>query len=163
MSALKQKTPAEALASLMRLCSRAEKSSGDARRLMRGWGIGQADAEKILAELVTRKFIDDERFAAAYTREKLRTSGWGAHKIRAALAAKGVARETVAAALEEHLDSETQSDRLEKYLARKLPCIKAATNRELRLKLIRYALSLGYGYETVAEAVEKILDKDHRS
>ncbi len=91
----KEKTPEQAMSSLMRLASRAEKSSGDARRLMRGWGIAAADAEKILAELVERRFIDDGRFAAAYTREKLRFSGWGAHKIRAALSAKGVARDVI--------------------------------------------------------------------
>ena len=162
MSSLKQKSPADALASLMRLCSRAEKSSGDARRLMRGWGVGTADTEKILAELVERRFIDDGRFAAAYTREKLRFSGWGAHKIRAALAAKGISRDTITAALEENLDPEAQGGRLEKQLERCLPRVKAATPYELRAKLTRYALSLGYDYETVAEAVEKILDKEHR-
>ncbi len=140
----------------MRLCSRAEKSSGDARRLMRGWGVAPSDAEKVLAELIAKKFIDDERFAAAYTREKVRTSGWGAHKIRAALAAKGIERETVADALREHLDAGSQSGRLEKYLERRLPRLKAATPYELRSKLTRYGLSLGYDYETVAGAVEKI-------
>jgi regulatory protein len=156
----KKKTPAEALASLVRLASRAEKSSGDARRLMRGWGIAPADAEKILDELIARRFIDDERYAAAYTREKLRTSGWGAHKIRAALAAKGISREIIATALGEHLDPEAQGGRLEKYLERRLPRIKAATSLELRSRLIRYGLSLGYDYETVGDAVEKIMVND---
>ena len=39
------KTPEQALAALMRLCARAEKSEGDARRLMRGWGVAEKDAE----------------------------------------------------------------------------------------------------------------------
>ena len=37
----RDKTPDEALAALMRLCARAEKSEGDARRLMRGWGVAE--------------------------------------------------------------------------------------------------------------------------
>jgi regulatory protein len=156
-SAKKEKTPAEALASLMRLASRAEKSSGDARRLMHGWGIAAADAEKVLAELVDKRFIDDKRYAAAYTREKLRTSGWGVYKIRAALSAKGIARETIAAALEDHLAPEAQTGRLEKQLARRRERTKAATPYELRAKLTRYALSLGYDYETVAAAIDKTL------
>jgi regulatory protein len=156
----KQKTPDEALASLMRLASRAEKSSGDARRLMRGWGIAPTDAEKVLAELTAKRFIDDERYAAAYTREKLRTSGWGAHKIRAALKAKGISREIIENELQNHLDPDAQGGRLEKYLERRLPRIKAATPWELRSRLTRYGLSLGYDYETVAEAVEKIMVND---
>ena len=38
----KSKTAAEALQSLMRLCARAEKSTGDARRLMRSWGVAES-------------------------------------------------------------------------------------------------------------------------
>ncbi|MDR2882165.1 MAG: RecX family transcriptional regulator [Alistipes sp.] len=151
----KQKTPAEALASLMRLCSRAEKSSGDARRLMRGWGVAPSDAERVLAELTAKRFIDDERYANAYTRGKMRASGWGAHKIRAALAAKGIPRELIDNALRELIDPDAQSVRLEKQLERKIARVKAATPYELRTKLTRYALSLGYDYETAAEAVEK--------
>jgi regulatory protein len=160
MPPLKQKTPEQALASLMRLSSRAEKSSGDARRLMRTWGVAAADAEGVLAELIERRFIDDERYAAAYTREKVRTSGWGARKIALALAAKGISREIIATALGEHIDGEAQSARLEKYLERKLPRVKAASPWELRSKLTRYGLSLGYDYETVKEAVEKIVVND---
>ncbi|MDR2894648.1 MAG: RecX family transcriptional regulator, partial [Alistipes sp.] len=121
MPPLKQKTPEQAMASLMRLASRAEKSSGDARRLMRGWGVAQEDAEKVLAELMELRFIDDTRYAAAYVREKMRASGWGARKIASALAAKGVARATIEAALEQYLDPEAQGTRLEKLLERRLP------------------------------------------
>jgi regulatory protein len=156
MPALKQKTPAEALTSLMRLASRAEKSSGDARRLMRGWGLATADAEKVLAQLTAQKFIDDRRYAAAYTREKLRASGWGAHKIAAALRAKGISREIVTEALETHLEPEAQGERLATRLARKLPSIKGDNPYEKRSKLIRYGLSLGYDYDTVTDEVDKI-------
>ena len=37
------KTPEQALAALMRLCARAEKSQDDARRLMRGWGLAERE------------------------------------------------------------------------------------------------------------------------
>ena len=155
----KEKTPEQAMSSLMRLASRAEKSSGDARRLMRGWGIAPADAEKILARLTEQRFIDDERYAAAYTREKMRFSGWGVHKIRAALAAKGVAREVIDRATT-GLDPEAMTDRLEKHLRRKRPLVKAATPYELRTKLVRYGLSLGYEYETVSDCVENLMKSE---
>ena len=73
----RDKTPDEALAALMRLCARAEKSEGDARRLMRGWGVAEKDAEQVLGRLVRDRFIDDSRYAEAFVREKLRLSGWG--------------------------------------------------------------------------------------
>ena len=59
----------------MRLCARAEKSQEDARRLMRGWGVAEKDAEQVLGRLVRDRFIDDSRYAEAFVREKLRLSG----------------------------------------------------------------------------------------
>ncbi len=156
MSTVKrEKTPQQALATLMRLASKAEKSSGDARRLMYGWGVGKADQAAILERLTAQKFIDDERFAAAYVREKVRFSGWGAYKIRAALSAKGIAREIVDRAVE-CLDDREMDDRLEKHLRRKLPSIKADSAYQMRSKLMRYGISLGYGYEEVGAAVDKL-------
>ena len=88
----KFKTPEQALAALMRLCARAEKSQEDARRLMRGWGLAERDAEGVLAKLVRDRFIDDARYAGAFVREKLRLSGWGGYKIRTALQRKRIDR-----------------------------------------------------------------------
>lgn len=152
----KAKTPEQALASLMNLCSRAEKSSGDARRLMRGWGVAPADAEKVLQKLVDQRFIDDGRYAAAYVREKTNFSAWGANKIRAALAAKGIGREVTDAALAA-VAPETTDDRLEKALVRKKKSIReTAAPYEMRAKLMRYALSLGYDYERISDCIERL-------
>ena len=97
----KVKTPEQALAALMRLCARAEKSQEDARRLMRGWGLAERDAEGVLAKLVRDRFIDDARYAGAFVREKLRLSGWGGYKIRTALQRKRIDRALIDAALAE--------------------------------------------------------------
>jgi regulatory protein len=151
----KDKTPDEAFASLARLCAKAERSSGDARRLMYRWGVTPAEQQKILDTLIAQKFIDDGRYAAAYVREKVRFSGWGAHKIRAALSAKGISREIIDRALA-GLEGEIMDTRLEKQLQRKAALVKASTPYELRTKLIRYGLSLGYDYEKVSAAAENI-------
>ena len=42
------KTPEQALVSLMNLCAKSERCTGDARRLMRGRGVAAADGEKVL-------------------------------------------------------------------------------------------------------------------
>ncbi len=150
------KTPEQALSALMRLCARAEKSEGDARRLMRGWGVPEADAEKVLARLIRDRFIDDARYADAFVREKLRLSGWGEYKLRTALQRKGIARETIDAALRQ-IDRARMTDRLAEQLARKARNLRATTAHELKTKLIRYGLSLGYDYETVLDTVSQFV------
>ena len=152
----KFKTPEQALAALMRLCARAEKSQEDARRLMRGWGLAERDAEGVLAKLVRDRFIDDARYAGAFVREKLRLSGWGGYKIRTALQRKRISRALLDAALAE-ADRSGMDERLRRQLERKARTAKYTTQYELKTKLIRYGLSLGYDYETVVEAASGLV------
>lgn len=153
------KTPEQALAALMRLCARAEKSEGDALRLMRGWGVAEEDARRVLARLVADRFIDDARYAEAFVRDKLRLSGWGTYKIRTALQRKGVAAAQIEAALAQ-ADPEAMGRRLDAQLARKAASTRAATPYELKTKLIRYGLSLGYAYDAVRDAVDRTIQSD---
>ena len=146
----------QALAALMRLCARAEKSQEDARRLMRGWGLAERDAEGVLAKLVRDRFIDDARYAGAFVREKLRLSGWGGYKIRTALQRKRIDRALIDAALAE-ADRSGMDERLRRQLERKARTAKYSTQYELKTKLIRYGLSLGYDYETVVEAASGLV------
>ena len=140
----------------MRLCARAEKSESDARRLMRGWGLTDRDAGQVLAKLVRDRFIDDGRYAEAFVREKLRLSGWGAYKIRTALQRKGIPKELIDAALAQ-ADGTDMGERLTQMLVRKARTAKAATPYDLKTKLIRYGLSLGYEYEAVIEAASAMV------
>ena len=152
----KVKTPEQALAALMRLCARAEKSQEDARRLMRGWGVAEKDAEQVLGRLVRDRFIDDSRYAEAFVREKLRLSGWGEYKIRTALQRKRIDRALIDAALAE-ADRPAMGERLCRQLERKARTAKYSTQYELKTKLIRYGLSLGYDYEAVMDAASAMV------
>ncbi len=152
----KVKTPEQALAALMRLCARAEKSQEDARRLMRGWGLAERDAEGVLAKLVRDCFIDDARYAGAFVREKLRLSGWGEYKIRTALQRKRIDRALIDAALAQ-ADRPAMGERLRRQLERRARTTRHTTQYELKTKLIRYGLSLGYDYETVVEAASELV------
>lgn len=152
----KTKTAEQALNALMRLCSRAEKSSGDALRLMYRWGVPIAERQGVLDKLVEMRFIDDARYAEAYTREKSQLAGWGARKIAQNLYQKGVSKDIVAKTLA-MLESDDQRAMLEKRLQRKLPTIKATTDYERRGKLLRYALSLGYDYDMVISVIDTLL------
>ena len=151
----KTKTAAQALQSLMRLCSRAEKSTGDARRLMRTWGVPETEQQEVVDKLVAQRFIDNRRYAEAYTREKSSLAGWGARKIAMQLRQKGVEREIISQTLA-ILDTDAQGDKLLEKLQRKVRTTKAASEYELRGKLLRYALGLGYDYEQAMGALDKI-------
>ncbi len=153
------KTAEQALRSLMNLCARSEKCSGDALRLMRGWGVSDADAQKVLQRLVSERFIDDSRYAAAFVREKINLSGWGAYKITTALRRKGIEGATIAAVMSENGDVD-MSERLMQLLERKVRTTKAKDSTDLRAKLFRYAAGQGYDFATIKGCVERIVKVD---
>lgn len=150
------KTPEQALAALMRLAARSEKSSGDALRLMRNWEVEPSARQGVLQKLIDSKFIDDRRYAEAFVRDKMRFSGWGAFKLRSALHAKGIAGEIVDEVLRS-LDRNDMTDRLRDRLERKMRSVKYSSRYDLKTKLMRYGASLGFDFESVADVVDSLI------
>ena len=151
------KTPQQALQSLMRMCARSERSSGDALRLMKRWGVADDEARKVLARLMAERFIDDRRFAEAFVRDKLNLSGWGAYKIKMSLRTKGVAREIIEEVVSQMIEATNMKERLEDIMQRKLRTLKYSSTYEAKTKLIRFAASRGYDIEEAVECASKIL------
>ena len=152
------KTPEQALTALMRLAARSEKSSGDAMRLMQNWGVEPAARLGVLQKLIDSKFIDDQRYAEAFVRDKMRFSGWGVFKLRAALRNKGIATEIVDKVLRS-LDRGDMSVRLRSSLERKMRSVKYASRYDLKTKLMRYGASLGYDFESIADVVDSLISE----
>lgn len=158
----KEKTPEQALKTLMWVCARAEKSSGDALRLMRSWGVPPAEQSRVLDTLIAQKFIDDARYSAAYVREKSRLNGWGERKILAGLRLKGVSRDVAIWAMEEQMEGleEGTSERVGRMMEKKIRGFRAKAKDEwdLRGRMLRYGMSLGYDYDDVTRAIEQIMN-----
>ena len=150
------KTAEQALTSLMRLCARAERSSGDAMRLMATWMVPEADRQGVLQRLIKERFIDDSRYAEAFVREKSNLSAWGEYKIRTALRRKGIADDIINSALKQ-MPTEQNLERLTERLKRKIRTIKYDTTYQLKTKLIRHALSLGFTMDDVLKCVEDVM------
>ena len=150
------KTAEQALSSLMRLCARAERSSGDAMRLMATWMVPEADRQGVLQRLIKERFIDDSRYAEAFVREKSNLSAWGEYKIRTALRRKGIADDIINSALQQ-MPTEQNLERLTERLKRKIRTIKYDTTYQLKTKLIRHALSLGFTMDDVLKCVEEVM------
>ena len=149
------KSAQQALISLMRLCSRAERSSGDAKRLMVTWEVPLQDRAGVLQRLKAERFIDDERYAMAFVREKVNLNGWGEHKIRSALRRKGIAEDIIARAIKE-ISPEQSTQRLVERLERKLKTVKYSSIYDLKNKLIRHGIALGFSMDTILPHVEQL-------
>ena len=155
----KTKSAEQALQLLMHLCARGERSTGDALRLMRTWGVPEGERAAVVERLVAQRYIDNRRYAEAYTREKSNLAGWGPKKIALQLRLKGIESNIISETLRE-IDDDARRTHLDERLRRKLRTTKAASSYELRGKLLRYALSLGYDYDMAHSAVDSLVSEE---
>lgn len=153
---VKRKSAEQALRLLMNMAARAERSSGDALRLMKRWGVDDNDAHRVLQRLIAERFIDDSRYAAAFVREKINLSGWGSYKIVAALRRKGVDNRIIENALSQY-GSVDMEERLQGLLEKQIKTVKYRDTSDLRAKLFRFAASRGYDYSTAMQAVDRVV------
>lgn len=141
-------TEQQALSRLAALCSRGEHCSGEMRDRLRRWGVDGETADRIVDYLVAHRYVDDERFTRAFVHDKMEYNGWGQLKIRQALRVKRVDDSIIDRVLDE-TGSAGYEDKLRPLLEQKRHTIKAATERELTMKLIRFAMSRGYTYDQI--------------
>lgn len=153
----KEITRQQALERLMLLCSKAERCSGDALRLLRRWRIPQEEHDGIIEKLRQDRYLDDARYVRAFVRDKLRYSGWGERKIADALAQKRLGRELIREVIAEESDPERMQEKTARALEQKAGNIRYKNRYDLKNKLMRFGLSRGYAYEAVERIAEKIV------
>lgn len=140
---------------MRRMCSRREYCVADIRKkLLVQLDGNAAEADEIIAMLLNEKYVDDLRYASAYARDKASISGWGAVKIRYMLASKGVSADIIASALDE-IDSGKAQARLDKLMETKFKTLK--DDPQCRLKMLRFALGRGYGYDEAVSIVDTLI------
>ena len=154
-------TPDNALYRTAALCSRSEQCEADLRDKLSAWGIAQCDANAIIARLKAEGYIDEQRYARAFVRDKFRFGGWGRIKIAYALRHKRVGSDTIDAALGE-IDETEYHEALRSALSDKLRSCHAKEPLKLRAALYRFAASRGYEPAIVSEAVSAMM-KSHGS
>ena len=113
-------------------------------------------AEKVVDKLVEEKYIDELRYASAFARDKSSLAGWGETKIRYMLSSKGITRDVISQAIED-IDDSKAKNRLEKLMENKYRTLK--DDPQCKLKMLRFGLGRGYGYEEVSETLDSLMKK----
>lgn len=145
---------AKALDRLETLCARSEQCTFDLRRKLYRWGVGQGDANRIIASLERNRFVDDARFARAYVLEKVRCSRWGRVKVRVGLMAKRIGRDIIDEAIEEEIDEREYRANLLEIMRAKRRTVEDADSYEGKTRLFRYGISRGYESAEVVKVLK---------
>ena len=144
----------QALSRATALCSRSEHSIADIRHKLRQWGVAPSDTDQIIDQLSDEKYIDEQRYAIAYVRDKYRLQRWGRVKISTMLHLQHISQTDIAQALNE-IDPQEYHDNLVHTLQAKRRTLKDQDPRIIRDKLLRHAATRGYEVEEIINIIEE--------
>ncbi len=136
-------------------CAYQERCKQEVVAKLTDWGLTDDEAESVLSELITQKYLNEKRFAASFARGKFRHSQWGKIKIRHELKAKGLSNDLIVNGLLEINEDEYEATLVE-ILQKKARSLKAESPQTRQQKLIRYALSKGFEMDLVLDVARKI-------
>jgi regulatory protein len=137
------------------ICSRGETCTFDIQAKLKAWGLEQEDAERVINQLRKEKYLDDERFARAYVKDKFHFNHWGRQKIAYMLHNKNISRDIQEAAFEE-IEPDAYSEKLVKLIAEKEKTIKAKNKLDKRNKLMRFAMGRGFESNMIFMAFKEL-------
>ena len=154
-------TKQQAIIKAETLCAKTEYSAFEIMTKLKNWGISAGDSEEIAESLIKRKFIDEKRFAEAYTRDKYRFNHWGRRKIYANLLGKRVPKEIICESFSV-IDEKEYFEKLFSFIKSRAKTVKCENDREKRMKLFKTAMSSGYETELIVKALNKLRDADEQ-
>jgi regulatory protein len=137
------------------LCSRSEKCTSEIQEKLRLFGLSAEESEPVIKKLVDEKYIDDERFARAFVKDKFRFNHWGKQKIEYMLRAKKINQEILVIAFEE-IEDEGYADELLKLLTDKAKTVKGKDQYDKRNKLMRFAMGRGFESGKIYAALKEM-------
>lgn len=152
-------TEQEAYLQLAALCAQAEHCQQEMRDKMKRWEIDETVQNRIIARLVKERYIDDERYARAFVKDKIRYNKWGRRKVQQALWQKRIDDDIQHRVLDE-IDEKEYLDVLRPLLKQKRKSTQADSDYELNQKLVRFALGRGFTFDIIRQCLDVDEDMD---
>jgi regulatory protein len=123
------------------------------RDKMKRWGIEPDAQDRVVARLIKERYIDNERYARAFVKDKIRYNKWGRRKVMQALWMKRIDDDILHQVLDE-IDDKEYIDVLIPLLKQKRKAIKAKSDYELNQKLVRFALGRGFDFSIICQCMD---------
>lgn len=140
---MKEITVGEAWNKASMFCAVAEHCISEVRSKLEKWGIAEEEISEIVDRLIKERFIDEERYAVSFVKDKFRYNKWGRVKIAQALWQKQIPRPVIQEAMTA-IGEKEYGEVLKDLLKAKSRGLKAGTTYERNAKLVRFALGRGF-------------------
>jgi regulatory protein len=152
-------TPEKAKLKIEAYCAYQERSHFEVKEKLYSWGLFSNDVNAIMAHLIEQNFLNEERFAEAFTSGKLNIKNWGRYKIKQGLKLKKVSEANIKHAIKQ-IDEDAYAAKLLHLAEKKVKMISETNKLKKKAKLTAYLLSKGYENELVYDVVKKLLGNE---
>jgi regulatory protein len=156
---MKEVTEQGAYLQLAQLCARSEHCQWELLEKMRRWEMSEEAQARVMQRLVSERYVDDERYARAFVRDKVRYNKWGRRKVEQGLWLKHIDEDIRERVLDE-VDDEEYLSVLRPLLRQKRRSTRAASDYELNQKLARFALGRGFTYDIIRQCLDISNEED---
>lgn len=153
MSDFDDKKYKDALKYAASFCSKSEKCIFDIEKKLKFRELSDKQVKDIIDYLINQNFINEERYAIYYTRDKFKFQKWGRIKIVSMLKGKRITEKNINLALKE-ISEKNYEKVLEELIIKKSKTIKFKDEYNRNIKIIRYAVSKGYEKELVLSVLK---------
>ena len=144
-----------ALALMMRICSSQEKCKFDIAKKLADFELSKESVDEIIGTLEKENFINEERFAVAFAKDKFRFNKWGKVKIKHELNSKKISHSNIYTALDS-IDETEYFEMVKSILIQKIKTIKNIDSYQSKAKLINFAQSKGFEMEIIYKCLPQI-------
>ena len=150
---MKEVSEQGAFLQLSALCAQAEHCQHEMLEKMRKWELTDEAQARVMQRLIEGRYVDDERYARAFVRDKIRYNKWGRRKVEQALWQKHIDEDIRQQVLDE-VDDEEYLSVLRPLLRQRRKSTKADNDYQLNQKLMRFALGRGFTYDIIRQCID---------
>lgn len=148
-------TKEQALEKIKHYCAYQERCHKEVKEKLYSYGLRKKEAEEIIAELIEKNFLNEERFAVLFAGGKFRMKHWGRKKIEYELQQKGINHFLITIALKE-TDDENYFKTLQKLAQAKWDALSSENKFVRQSKTNTYLLQKGYEQKLISQAISEL-------
>jgi regulatory protein len=135
--------PAEVKKKIYHYCAYQERCHLEVRNRLFDLGLGSAEADEIIAGLITEGYLNEERFARAFAGGRFRLKNWGRNKIIQAMETKGLTQNCIKAGLTEINDNDYLNT-IESLMVKKANSVNEPNLFVKRERVSNYLIQKGF-------------------
>ena len=150
----------EILSKIYKYCTYQERCKSEVRKKLRTLRTPEEDIGQILEHLERENFVNELRFAQAFTRGKFIYKKWGRQKIRYELQSKQVPQDLIEQAIDEEIDEESYEISMRKLIRQRKKQIADLSPFEKKAHLSRYLAQKGYEHAEMAGVIKAYLEEE---